>query len=33
MSRGKYRVFSNRDEALKFLLEQDPTLRKAIPES
>lgn len=33
MSRGKYRIFANRQEALKFLIEQDPTLRKVVPES
>ena len=30
MSRGKYRIFANRDDALKFLIEQDPTLNEAI---
>lgn len=33
ISRGKYRVFANRADALKFLIEQDQSLRKVIPES
>jgi len=30
MSRGKYRIFANRDDAMAFLVEQDPTLTNAI---
>jgi len=30
MSRGKYRIFANHDEAIKFLVEQDPTLETVL---